>query len=476
MALTPMAPTPLPSIYSTTYPPATGAGTLSASNNLITTQIPNTPSARTQTYGNLAQTAATNATDFNGAQYQQGQTAQYRSLYGTGATPYTPVATQLAYTPAQTQETYRAVNPTITAGAAVSPQDSADLTKYRSLLSSSADTLANAPDRQALAQSYFDTAAKEDAPLFQSDLQDATKLASANGVLGSGMLSDRYGSIVTQHDQNLANLRQTLLNDAISGTMADRLNATNALSGLTSSTAAQEAAQRGEQRTERDYTTNLQQQNYGNATNERNVQQGIDEANLGRATTERNYADTVAQQNLARGTDERNYATALSQSNAANEFARNQAAVNQGAADTLDQQNANYRALDAFNNLQSTGYAQDAADAAALRGERGYQYGQSTDAQQSAIQQYLAQLQGQNQNFTQGVTLQQLGTAPTNTAIGANANASTSYGNDAASSFGALGQSLSQSQLQQILDAITKSQTATGTTPQNSGTYRPVIQ
>lgn len=143
--------------------------------------------------------------------------------------------------------------------------------------------------------------------------------------------------------------------------------------------------------------------------------------------------------------------------------------------DALNQSiNDRYNTVGALNSVTGNTAAQEAAARGEQRTERGYQYGQSQDATQSAIQQYLAQQQGQNQNFQQGVELQQLGTAPTSTALNAYNNASGQYGQDAAGSFGALGQSLNQSQIQQILASLGKTGTpAPGTTVPTSGTYAP---
>lgn len=434
------SPTPYRTVSTSLTSPGqtTAPGTYSAANNLINKQITTQPSQRTQLYGNATDQAAQTAANTTRSGVQQGATDQYRSLYGTGQVGYAPINTQL---------TSPGVNTQVQGGPAVAPQDSADLQRFRTLLSGSADALTNLPDRVATAQSMLDAEIARSKPQFNADLEDATKLAAANGVLKSGMLADRYGTITNQRTQNLDALRAQLIGDATNASIDDRYRTLGAYQGLTGDTAAQEAGRRGEQRTERDYTT------------------GLDTANLGRATTERNYQDTQGAANLGRATDERNYATSLAQQNANNEFQRNQAAVGQGASDASNTLNDQYRALDALSSMETQSANRDAADTNELRGERDFQYGASQDATQNAIQQYLAQLAAQNQDFNQGATLDQLGNKNNTNALNAYNNASTSYGNDAAGAFGALGtaqnqagQQSAQSQqsalLQRILDAM----------------------
>lgn len=271
---------------------------------------------------------------------------------------------QPAQTPGQPPGTFSAGSNMI--NSQINPTASPQLDQYRSLLGTATSNLTNLPDRYATAQSQFDNFAKSTEPQYQADLADATKLGAANGTLGSGMLGDRYGSIANQRSLALDTERTSTLNDALNQSINDRYNTVGALNSVTGSTAAQEAAARGEQRT-----------------------------------------------------------------------------------------------------------------------ERGYQYGQSQDATQSAIQQYQAQLGAQNQQFQQGAELQQLGTAPTNTALNVYNNASGQYGQDAATGFGALGQSVNQSQIMRILQGLGQSGTGAPTSSapplpagviQNNSTYRPLSQ
>lgn len=209
-----------------------------------------------------------------------------------------PITPQPPTTPAPTPGTFSATNNTI--NSQIQPAPSTDLTKYRGLLSTAADNLGHLPDRYQTAQSQFDTFAKSTEPQYQADLADATKLASANGTLGSGMLGDRYGSIANQRALALDTQRNNFLTDALNGSIDDRYRSLGAFDTVAGDTAQQEANARNEQRTERGYQygtsqdatqTAIQQYQAQQQAQNQNFQQGVELDQLGNTKTH-NALDT----------------------------------------------------------------------------------------------------------------------------------------------------------------------------------------
>lgn len=76
-------------------------------------------------------------------------------------------------------------------------------------------------DRQALAQSRFDTSAKASAPAYEAAIRSATQHAAANGAVGSGELGTTYGNLALQRTRDLDTQRATLNADALEGSIGD---------------------------------------------------------------------------------------------------------------------------------------------------------------------------------------------------------------------------------------------------------------
>lgn len=106
------------------------------------------------------------------------------------------------------------------------------------------DAVLPSPDvnRLDLANQYFDQYAESTDPAYQQALRQATQRAAANGIIGSGMLTNTYGDVATQRAQALDLARRGFLTDALQGTIQDAIN------------------NRNEVRTERDYQTQQAQQ------------------------------------------------------------------------------------------------------------------------------------------------------------------------------------------------------------------------
>lgn len=386
--------------------------------NLINQTLTRTTTPRQAQYQTLTDAAATNATTANRAALQGAAQGAYGTQFGTGATAYNPVQTQVA------------------AGPAVNPEASAQLQRYQTLTGNAADAIANAPDRVALAKQNF----ANSAPEYEATLDRATKLAAANGGLGSGMLSNDYGTIADERSRAL----DSALLQATSDSINDRYTALNAFSGLQGQQYGQEAATRGEQRTERGYNTDL------------------DTANLGRTTAERNYG------------------TSLDQSNQANKFARQQSAASLGQQDASNQIADRYQSLSALGSLEGQEYNRSGDALANDANERAYQYGLSRDATTDAQTQFQSEQAAQNQRFQQGVQLDTLGNKNSANAQNAYQGAAAANAQGAQGAFGGLA-SLLQSQgaggntaqNQALIDQIIASIRAGGVVPNtvpNTGT------
>lgn len=119
-------------------------------------------------------------------------------------------------------------------GAAVAPFGPGNDLRYDSILPT-------AVDRLGLANQYFDQYAESTNPAYEQTLRAATQRAAANGILGSGMLTNTYGDVASQRAHELDLERRGFLTDALQGTIADN------------------AANRDELRTERGYQSQTSQ-------------------------------------------------------------------------------------------------------------------------------------------------------------------------------------------------------------------------
>lgn len=144
------------------------------------------------------------------------------------------------------------------------------------------NALSGGPNRSDLAAQYIDQWNQRTQPQFQQDLTNATKLAAANGRIGSGMLTNAYGDIVAQRDAARQVAQQGFATDALAGTIQDRLNNLGALSGLESQQYGQDAANRNEVRGERGYQQGLSQQAFTNDAQRLALEEALTQGSYGR--------------------------------------------------------------------------------------------------------------------------------------------------------------------------------------------------
>jgi hypothetical protein len=152
--------------------------------------------------------------------------------------------------------------------------------------------LTSGPDRAALAQQMFDTFANGSQGAYDHAQTDATRRAAANGTLHSGMLTNEYGDLANQRETQLDTVKQGFMQNALSGTIQDRLNNLGALGGIQGQLSGQDAAQRGEVRDERGYQQGIDQQALQNA-----IQQILMGDQLQNSATQRqtNWASLLGQ-------------------------------------------------------------------------------------------------------------------------------------------------------------------------------------
>lgn len=77
-------------------------------------------------------------------------------------------------------------------------------------------------NRLQLATNAFDTFERSTAPAYKADLRLATQQAAGKGQIGSGGLRTTYGNLANQRALALDTQRDTLINDAVKGTIADQ--------------------------------------------------------------------------------------------------------------------------------------------------------------------------------------------------------------------------------------------------------------
>lgn len=108
-------------------------------------------------------------------------------------------------------------------GATVTPFGPGNDLQYQAILPG------QGTDRLGLAQQYFDQFAQSTDPAYQQTLRAATQRAAANGILGSGMLTNTYGDVATQRAQALDLARRGYLTDALQASIQDAINNRNEL-------------------------------------------------------------------------------------------------------------------------------------------------------------------------------------------------------------------------------------------------------
>jgi hypothetical protein len=260
-------------------------------------------------------------------------------------------------------------------------------------------------DRVALAKQMFDTFQQQTDPSYQLAIRQATQKGAATGGLGSGQLRTDYGNLALARTRDLQGKQQELIQQAISDSINDALNKQARLASLEGQLSSEEAGLRGEQRTDRQYQTdvNTGNVNRGLATRESALGMAGSGADSNLSAIEQALAanrgvtsDLAGRQQQLFSNQNTNRATALNQFNA-----------DRGFADQF----ASEKAGDLANSLNGASgvFGQTATEEAnrrnELRTERGYEVGQEQSAFDRALAQYQAEQAAQNNRFGQGLSL-----------------------------------------------------------------------
>jgi hypothetical protein len=149
--------------------------------------------------------------------------------------------------------------------------------------------ITDGPDRFAIAKEQYDAFTRQAESDYRRARIDETNRAAEGGYLGAGRLTNAYGDVEERRHLADLNARTAFLTPALAGTIADNQNALSAARGLTTDAYGQEASQRDEVRTERDYQRGLAEQAIA-----RRIQQQAAEAGL----TQQEFENAMRQYQL----------------------------------------------------------------------------------------------------------------------------------------------------------------------------------
>ena len=324
------------------------------------------------------------------------------------------------------------------------------------------DSLYDSPDRGQLARSQFDLLQEQAAPEFASQVRDLGKATGAFGRQGSGLVNSQLADLGTAAATSRDQQARQLSLDAADKTMSDRMSRLSGtqsglgqLGGLDTQgneSFNQNQASMFDRNLGRDQAVNqagLNQANFNlnrdqtinsNAMNQAGFNAGRDDARnqatFNAQSANANNALQASGMNLDAqramfDQQNTNRSFAANRDDARNDLAFGTANAFRGlGSDSLDQgrfgsglasdafgrgnterdfatsyDQANNRLafdrLDAMSGLQGQQFNQDQSQANDLRGERSYQDNLAEQANQNAINQYMAEQQAQNQGFNQ---------------------------------------------------------------------------
>jgi hypothetical protein len=202
--------------------------------------------------------------------------------------------------PATGQGTFDSVNNSI--GAVINPTASSRLAATSATTDNALKALSSVPDQLSIAQQKFNTYASATDPAFQKSITDATKAAAANGAVGSGMLNTSYGNLALQRSKDLTNERDSIFQDASSKQTQDLLNTLAATRGTEAQVNSQDSANRGEQRTERDYQANRGDTALAQLMQQMQLQDSLKSSGSSRAISEAQAQDNLTNSAYGRTT------------------------------------------------------------------------------------------------------------------------------------------------------------------------------
>ncbi len=150
--------------------------------------------------------------------------------------------------------------------------------RYAPLVDQLTGTVANAPDRSALVRSYLADYDAQDAPRRAADLRKVGQSAATLGRIGAGMTTNDLTGVEGTHDRDRQSFATGLINNAVSGTLADRLAQLGAIRGVSNDDLSLQQEERG-------FDTAQGQRAVGYRTAQRAAEQGGQNAATNRAAT-----------------------------------------------------------------------------------------------------------------------------------------------------------------------------------------------
>ncbi len=398
-------------------------------NNLISTQFNPTASDRTKTaqgatdmakqnYANSVPSTGQSKAAFEkaGALMDQQQAFDYKPVAGTdlsGARKYLDMA-----------------------GASLGPSSAAyfggggggigysgDTQKLREMTMAQLQKMSGgAPDRAALADSTFQRLVQAGNPAYEQELRQANQRNAAMGRAGSGMSTQDLGTVQQRREEALARERAALADQAAGLTLSDQNDILNAQRGVLGDFGGMDVNM-GQ--------LSLSAMNSANAAANQRFGSIMDLADAEGRLAGITRNDALGERDAER----QSY---LDRNNVLQSRAGGIRNMGMDLTDLGQTDFGNRRNL--FNDFSAdeqrlTG--NDRADRQELRGERDYQYGLSRDAQQDSLNERMMQEELLNSRFRRGQGAFNSGysTDPTQM-LGQQA---TGYSNDAASSYGAMG-------------------------------------
>jgi hypothetical protein len=167
----------------------------------------------------------------------------------------------------------------------IDPAASPRLLGAQGLTDSAVSQALTGPDRFAIAKDKYDTFAANADSNFSRKVKDATNAAAAHGQIGSGMLTNEYGDLTERYKLDDNTTRANFLDDALTGTIGDRLSNANLARSNENSIYGQEANARNEVRGERGYQQSLAEQAIAQRIAQNQMEQGQQQQNFGDAAT-----------------------------------------------------------------------------------------------------------------------------------------------------------------------------------------------
>lgn len=272
----------------------------------------------------------------------QGAEGRYRNVFGTGNVARQGVNPDVQFNGVQTQ---------VAGGPAV---DAADGGKYMAEQDAALAGLGG-PNRTELAKARLADFDAQDAENRQNRYRSLTQNAAGAGRLG--MMDEARKVLDSERlfNQDRMRFSNELASNVAEGDINDRFRRVDATSGLRNQEFGIGSNVRGERRTERDYTT------------------GLDERNVARRGAERDTALAAGERQIGRRMAERDANVGLTERNADRSFDRSRSAVDFGGRDASADLGDRYDRLTASASLEDRIFGQGQSNRDEYRGERGYQ-------------------------------------------------------------------------------------------------------